>query len=294
MEIRPWISPEVRIALAMERYYDITISPRFIRLNLDRVRHMPDTPAESAATDTVPTIPLAVPMTASPSLQAPQGSAAAATVLGGASPTVATPVFEADDAEWELIGQSLIEQIPRLNPGTGRQPRELSVSEACLMREFEQVSDAFCSATNPSTIAQAGLECAARGLNRCILFVVRNLQAHIWDWRGFGLDPKTVRTIRFPVDAYGIFELLAGSELYRGSIPLEPAIVEFYRKMDLAVPTEALVVPIYFHERLAAILYGDGGDLGRIVGETEIYRRLTEKMGIALTLLAMKRKLRRS
>jgi hypothetical protein len=43
--------------------------------------------------------------------------------------------------------------------------------------------------------------------------------------------------------------------------------------------------------RLVAMLYGDGGE-GSIVGDSEIYVRLAEKMGIALSLLALKRKLR--
>ena len=50
-------------------------------------------------------------------------------------------------------------------------------------------------------------------------------------------------------------------------------------------------MPVYFEERLAAMLYGDGGE-GAIVGDSDIYVRLAERMGIALSLLALKRKLR--
>jgi hypothetical protein len=293
MNIRPWVSPEVRIVAAMERYYGIPRSPRFLRMNQSRQEHVPDSPTRSTGWDAVSVIPLAHARSATPTSQPPRVSAAAAIAPAG-SPQMTPLPAGGEDTEWGRILRELFQQIPTTGHGTVRSERETEVSQAALLREFERVSDVLSTAARPSLIARAVLECAAHGLSRCMLLVVRNFQARIWDWRGAGLDPATVSRVRFPVDAQGVFELVAGSDWYRGEIPQQPSQLQFYRELGLAVPTEALIVPVYFEERLAAILYGDGGDLGRICGETEIYHRLTQKMGIALTLLALKRKLQQA
>jgi hypothetical protein len=291
-KIRPWVAPEVRIVQAMERYYGIPRGRRFIWLSSNAQDRRPDRPAPFNRVGEVPTIPLAI----DPNRRAPMPSLAARTTETVPSEAPAPALLPAlgADAEWTNIGRELFQAPSGSEPGAHTGMQEATVEEVELLREFERISEVLCSAAGPSDVARAVLECAARGMSRCILFVVRNLEARIWDWRGAGLDPKVVARARFPVNAEGVFELLAGSEWYRGVIPHEPSQIQFYRGLDLAVPTEALMVPVYFEERLTAILYGDGGDLGKVVGTTDLYRRLASKMGLALTALAIKRKLRRA
>jgi len=197
----------------------------------------------------------------------------------------------------DSVQRRIVQELFQSPPGPGadiirsRQPKP--VNEGGLLGDFDRVGDTLCEAVSPAAIARATLDCAARGLRRCMLLAVRSMQARVWDWRGIRLDPDSVEGLRFPVEASGIFELVAGSEWYRGAIPQRPSQVKFYHDLNLPVPTEALIVPVYFEERLAAMLYGDGGE-GSIIGDSDIYVRLAEKMGIALSLLALKRKMRQA
>ena len=294
LNICPLVSPEVRIVFALERYYGISrsrrflqlnLARRFLQLNLARVEQRPGLRTTPKGRESISVIPFIDPSDV-PSGHVPEVTAATAMVSGGVPPSVPLPAIR-EDAESGKILRELLRQIP-LDTDATRPTREIVVSEAGLLREFEQISDVLGNAASPSVIAQAVLDCAARGLSRCILLVVRHLEARIWDWRGAGLDPAIVAGVRFPVDAQGIFELVAGRDWYRGEIPQESSCLQFYRELGLAVPTEALIVPVYFEETLAAILYGDGGHLGCIVGETDLYHRLARKMGIALSLVATK------
>jgi len=295
MNVQPWVAPEIRIVEAMERWYGIRATPRFQRIRSARQVPKPVRTAPATGWDAVEVIPLAHATGIPASTHAVSHPTGAEV---GASNAVETPIVvplpsHGADADWTAILRELFLQVPGAEARAALHRPGEAVSEASLRHELERISSTLSDARGPGAVAREVLDCASRGMSRCVLFVVREGQARVWDWRGVELDPAAVARLRFPVDEGSLFELAAGADWYRGPIPQEPSRTAVYRKLGLAVPTEALIVPIYFEARLAAFLYGDGGDLGRILGKTEMYHGLARKMGIALTILALKHRLSR-
>jgi hypothetical protein len=319
--VKPHVAPEVRIVKAMERHYGIARSARFLRIGAARAEALrsaraaapqgarePEGPPAATGWDAIPTIPLAgqtgIPASdhavrhptgnpvAPPAPRAPGGIpiGPAAGVDPATDANEGGPAGFGEDAFGEVL-RDLFYRVPSDQARGALASRTSAVSEAGLRRDLEQLPAALVEATTPAAVARLVLDCAARGMSRCLLFAVRERQARIWDWRGVALAPAKVSSLRVPVEASGILELVAGSEWYRGPVPQQPSQIEFYKTLGLAVPTEALILPIHFEDRLAAFLYGDGGDLGHVVGKTDLYLRLAQKMGTALAILALRHRL---
>ena len=130
-----------------------------------------------------------------------------------------------------------------------------------------------------------------RGMARCVLFTVRGSSASIW--RSSGVPPEATQTSRvsFSITSEPVFGLLGGNAFYRGPIPAGPGYDGFFRTLRFERPAEALILPAHLNDRLVALFYGDGGPTGEIQGETDEYRRLLEKLGLAMNILLIKRKI---
>jgi hypothetical protein len=62
--------------------------------------------------------------------------------------------------------------------------------------------------------------------------------------------------------------------------------------LEVAVPREMVLVPIKVAGKLVAILYGDGGPSDPIPTPFEEQRRLARKLGLALTMILIRSKIR--
>ena len=104
-----------------------------------------------------------------------------------------------------------------------------------MLGDFDRISDTLCQAgkSGRDRARDAGL----RGPRTATLHVarhVRSTQARVWDWRGINVWIRTTwQGLRFPVEASGIFELVAGSDWYRGAIPQRPSQVKFYQDLNV-------------------------------------------------------------
>ena len=253
LPIRPWVAPEVRIACALEHYYGIPRSRRFVILSqvqdLIPASIVGIRPSLVAAT---PAQPAPSPMIGSPDPQAPYWN-------------------RETENDWHQPGPF--------------------ASEPEAPESVERVAELLCGAENRTMLSAAVLDYAARSLQRCVLFSVKRLQAQVWDWRGIGLAPETATAVDFKVTEEPFFGLLAESSFYRGPVPDDPSTHHFFRELEIDIPAETLIVPAYVEDRLVALLYGDAGETGTIRGDDQEYRRLMAKLEIALHLLVLKQKL---
>ncbi len=273
-KIDPWVSPEVRIMQAMERYYDIVRRSRYITVcrELDRGWNNRKARKEGEAGQLEPrTAPPAGGPTSRPALpvsRAAVPAAAAAAVASVPEPSGPAPLHSVPPINWAAEKN----EVPR-NPD-------------------DRVSDALCAAENVDALADTILDHVSQTLERCILFTVKGTTAVMWGSRGIGVDRDRARSVSFPIISEPIFQLIMGEGFYRGPVPREPKYQKFYDTMEMGLASEILIVPVHLEDRLVALFYGDCGSGFGLQGEAEDYRRLFRKLAIALQLVILKRKIR--
>jgi hypothetical protein len=237
-KIEPWISPEVRIYQAMERYYEIPRRQRYVALcrRLDEAAGEPELIVRMERED-----------------------------LPRARDGAESPVSYADTESSRTAGRDAL--------------------------ALEAISDVLCSSENRDAMADAVLGQAARGLARIVLFQVQGGTA--FPWRAHGLDLRGDPALaRFSVVGEPVFGLVQGETHFRGSLPGDAIYLDFYATLGVDPPSELILLPLYLDDRLIALFYGDGGPTGCIRGETEEYRRLVQKLALALHLVVLKRQIR--
>jgi hypothetical protein len=251
--IQPWIAPEVRIYQAMERYYDVPRRQRYVALCRQLDKDEPGTDPQ----ETQRFMPLA------------ECIREVNAHMVSASPTT--------------------ENRP--------QPTAAAVAMATMEAPVEQgqpdaLAELMCRAESWEELTETVLNRTAHGMARNILFRVKGNAAFVWKTRGLKLDMSKVRGALFPIVQGSVLGLLRGSEFYRGPVPMEDGYLDFYCALQMSVPAEAMVLPLYAQDRLIALFYGDGGQSGDIAGTTEEYRRLMRRLALALNLVLLKREIR--
>lgn len=279
----PWIAPEVRILHAMERYYGVPRRPRYINLahELERDRRRAQPPDDSR-------------QASAPNLFAPQDPPAGADSVEGLG---AAALATADMGEeygygksWRDVAREIFDEPGEAAGGTApaRGDEPSSTAPAGLGEAAARMS----RAENKEDLAAAVLEYVSGNGARGIIFGVRNEAVQVWDWKGLDLAAERVRKLRFPVTSGSVFALLLGNDHYHGTVPAESGCRWFFGALQIAVPAEILLLPVYVNDRLVAILYADGGPEGRIRGAIEDYQRLVRKLSLALNMLILKMKVR--
>jgi len=273
-KIVPRIAPEFRVYEALEAYYGIQRSPRYVRL------------CEKLSRGTVRREKAAVESPAATNLDPAHGGSAAATATdlgvefgyGKSWRDVADELFRFDEP-----GDHDVQPDPR-----GAGPRT-EPAGAPATSVFQRMS----RAESKDELARAVLDHATAHMARALLFSVRSETAAPWDWAGVDLPRQRVYGLRFPVTGGSIFSLMLGDDgVYRGPVPDQPHCRWIYAALQIDAPQEVLLLPVYLNDRLAAIFYGDGGPQGRIRGETESFVNLARRLGLALSMLVLKMKIR--
>lgn len=272
-----WVSPEVRIAQAMEQYYGIQRRQRYI-LVCNELDHVRSAKKEHAAAKVS---------------QAKRDEAI------GEAPSQAEPAQPSQTVVSEPplppIDTTAVDMCPPATRVGGRAASPIdwtAAQEDTAWSPERGIADLLCAADCAEAVTEAVLDYASRSLARCILFTVKSSTAVVRSWRGFRLDRASASKLGFRVTEEPIFRLFVGDGYYRGPLPEGARYREIFDSMAVASPLEILMIPVYLDDRLVAILYGDGGTDGRIEGETEDYRRLVRKLAVALNIIILKKRLR--
>jgi hypothetical protein len=272
-KIRSWVAPEIRIVHAMEAYYGIARTRRFIVLSpMPNQVGLGRTAAIAAASIDGPGAPAPAP-------SAPLATAPAATDNVPPSPVV-MPSVELG-IKWEEITGESEDRPDAAETATGAEstPRRVRCDEA---------GELLVRAENADQIAEAILDWALADMPRGLFFMVDSLVARVWDWRGFGLSPDA-KSLSFRVTTEPLFQLVAGNDGYRGPIPDDPACLRIFHKLEIDAPSELMILPVYLDDALIALYCGDCGEND---AEPEEFTPLMRKIAMALNILALKRRLR--
>jgi hypothetical protein len=284
-KIIPWISPEIRILEAMERYYDIPRRPRYLKLSHtadSRLSSMPESSSSAHgrwAPTMSPTDEAAIHRSKKAPALAHNSSGNSLGFSGHRPRPVAVSTLPNPTGAAVAVATNSIE-APAPAPGPAAE------------RRLEEVARQMSHAEDREELASVVISHAARHVSRCILFGVKGESAYVWDWSGIDLNPTHVSGLELPVIEGSVFDLLQGDSSYWGPVPKEAKYDAFYGPLESAAPDEVLLLPIYLHDRLVAVLYGEGDASSPIGGEIEAWSRLVSKISMALNMIVLKMKIR--
>jgi hypothetical protein len=278
--IEPWIAPEARIFQAMERYYEIPRRQRYITICRELDSHMENRPRRRARSG------------AAPQPSPVYGDSAHRKRSTPAEPAHAGSANEPDESTGWIGSEALVPPTdpPEIDPPPAAEP---AISQAATAEMLEaEFSSRLCNAETMEDLAGPALQYAGQGMARCALFAVNSATARLWGAKGLKLDEDRMKNLALAVPSDPIFDVLLGSDYYRGPVPKSSGLHKFYASLDLGIPSDTLVLPGYMDDRLLVLMFGDGGVDGRIQGETERYRRIVRKLALALKLVVLKKAIR--
>jgi hypothetical protein len=264
--IEPWVAPEARIFQVMERYYEINRRQRYISVcqNLDNASRAAAGGAQNAHTGMA-------------SAYAPPPYLSELGPTPDVAPKAA-PMPAASTSEAMPEGS-----MPSAPPSA---PQPAAAAQA-------RLSEALCSAESASELAEAVLDHVQRDLPRCALFLVKSVNAALWNARGTGVDGPGDGRVILSVTTDPVFELLHERDYFRGRLPSDPRMRGFFEKtLRMEVPGEMMLMPGYSDDRLVVLLYADGGPYDPIQAKTEEVRTLVAKLACALHLVVLKKRIR--
>jgi len=262
LRIEPWVSPEVRVFQAMERYYQVPRRVRYIALarSLDEKRQKATVKRAAKAVQAV--------------------AAAASGTAHGAAPLVQLVPARITAEEAEPAD-------PAVRPAGGR-PGAAPDLEARLAHLAEEL----CLTDEVGPAVRIVVDHVAAEAARCVLFGVKNKEAYVRDLRGFAIDALAAHKLRFDVSTEPLLTLLSGEEHYQGPVPDQEKFEGFFSGLRTKVPQEILVMPVHRHDRLVALLYADSGDGKRIEGSGQGILRAMRKFSHSLDLIEIRQRIR--
>jgi hypothetical protein len=261
LQIERMVVPEFRFFEALEKFYGVPRRPRFVALSAAiALRKTGATHPRKSQTN---------PRTGGDG----HGDTPAGSVSG---------VEFGYGQSWLEIAKTLVPNDPLFHAA--------AADEAPPPAVRDRFTDRLCAANNRDDVAFAALDELGTTLARAGLFAVRGDELVLWAARG--LDPVHANRAPFPIGSNGILKLVLGDDHYRGPVGNDPENHSFYEWLGIDPPAEILLIPVHLNDRFVALLYGDGGTLGRVQGQTEGYVRLTRMLAAALGSLVYKNKIR--
>jgi hypothetical protein len=325
--IEPCVSPEINILQALEFYYNLRRSQRYVTLAREMSR-------QRSRAESLPAVGDAGP--------GGQGQARAAVAAAGGSvsksgPSVNTAGAVALPADhWEKYGygrswreladaldddggpaqrseeadtRPQVRATPRaaaavasLDSQPPSEARALPAEEEARPSEAAETaptlleaSRRLASAESVDEIVSTVLGYTADRLPRCLFFVMKGDSAKGWAGRGEGLTEEKARRLSVPLrgsEGDSIFSLVSeGATHYLGPVSNAPGVREFYRMLGLTPPWSVLIVPVMVKGRVTAYLYGDGGTRGPLVLTLPSMLALCECAGMALQIIILRNKI---
>ena len=135
------------------------------------------------------------------------------------------------------------------------------------------------------------LDFMSERMNRCILFEVERDRVGVANWRGMKFPKEKLENLAIPLEPDSVLALARDETCYHGELPQKIDYRKFYDQLGIDIPREVLVLPIYGERQLEAVLYGDGGQAGKVDGPTDTYRTLLDEACLALKMLSLRQQL---
>ncbi len=324
--IEPWVSPEINILQALEFYYNLRRSQRYVTLAREMSRQRSRTESMPAVGDAGPGgqgQPRAAVAAAGGSVSR---SGLSVKTAGAAAPLVDHGEKYGYGQSWRDLADALDDEgsraqrseevdtrpqarttprpavtVASLDSQPPGESRALPAEEA-MSSEAEEIaptlleaSRRLASAGSVDEIVSTVLAYAAGRLPHCLFFVMKADSAQAWAGRGEGLTEERVRRLSVPLhgrEGGSIFSLVAqGATHYLGAVSRAPGVREFYRMLGLPAPWSALIVPVMVKGRVTGYFYGDGGARSAVVLNLPSMLALCERAGMALQIIILRNKI---
>lgn len=267
--IKPVITPELRLVLALEKYYQIERDLRYIQAGV-RKSHPSSGSAEKMA---------AKPKTATPPANRRAGppndrpsSAGTSKSPPPAAPTPRLPPSEST-AEEIFPTDGMGEEVPG-----GR-------------HTLETVSDQLTEARDREDIAAVLTDYLGQEFDRGALFLLRGPTAMGWRAMARGKAVCDFEQLEIPLEEASALKTVAENKsYYLGPLQRTPYNSLMLQAFDGLVPAAALLVPLILMGRVIGILYADGNNAN--LGERLFdLQKLTAKAAMAFEILILKNKI---
>jgi len=265
--IRPAVVAEVRMVLALERYYDIERERRYIHAAKKvEVRKKSPPPPE-------PEAPLLQP--------APENDWFGELEESAGEPAPAAPAVSVEPEEPDELIE--LEEADIHEEGDEAKSVETVGDETAAER--------LVDARDRDDILDAVLGTLAREFPRCAIFLVRGETALGWKCAVDRQESAGFDALQIPLDEPSVLKTVTeGKSFYLGPIPRAPFNSMMLQEMGGTLPDAALLVRLMMMGRVVGILYADGRgiDLGERLFELQ---KLTAKAAMAFEIMVLKNKI---
>lgn len=304
-KIVPWVSPETRIVEAMERYYGIPRTTRYICISKDLRRGRVDPAIGTAAG---PEIYPGDWMALSAQQQAhmARASSDSSSCVGEhaieLNPAAPDPTSGAADQADDFIAGSWREIAKRYFEDDGdsaQKPARPASRRAALDSQgdgskwtFSEAAMLLSHADDEEELNRVAMAYASGQLSAAILFRVTADVATAQACHGPGLSEDRFEGLEFGVAENSLFDLLLGEDFYCGPVPRRNCYQRFFEALQREAPQEIVLVPIYLSDHLVGILYGEGLDNEPLTESLPDLRQLARKLSLAMHMLVLKARIR--
>ena len=158
-----------------------------------------------------------------------------------------------------------------------------------------ELSRRLADARDRDEITASILEFGATAASRVALFSVQREALRCVAARGRGIEGESVLRAEFPVGAGSVLDSgLAGGGFFFGTVPPTPPNRDLFTVFGGRLPRMAMVLPIAVKGRNAALFYLDNDEEDWNAADVPRMRRAAGKVGIALEILLLRKKLSES
>jgi hypothetical protein len=308
-QLVPNVTPEIRLFQILEKYYSIPRARRYITLSRElRLREQ-----KQGATKTPGSLRGGMPSEARP----------ASSILDGSQPESATPAAPPPPETREASAEDLSASDPAIYAGSSAQdwtpgdpgkspppsapeppalPSPQTPSDKELIPEplegksavppQDRSLNGLLRARTLEEVCGSLIEEAAGTFRRCAVFA-RSTDKNLVSIAGLSAVSTSwsIDGLALPFDIPAVDALFAdGRTYYIGPPPGGPSESSFYERMGGPPPPNAFLAPIRLDDRIALVFYGDHIDEEVRPREVEAVLNMVQQAGLALDLLALRRK----
>jgi len=277
--IRPLITPEVRLAQALSKYYQADMPPRYQHIidiiEVQKQASATTEPAKPAAITAEPTPPLLTEQVQKPGTASPEP-------VVQPEPEQSPPPLSSPQVMEQEQPEEFLEDLEIVEEGAW--------SEQIRRFEPDAVSRGLAYAESSEDIADLLMTELGSKLQRVALFRIKNHTAIFW--KGFdrqmtitGLDK-----LHFPLNEPSVLKTVADSAgVYLGPLQETPVNHLLNDALGGGRPTAVLLMPLLIGGRLVNIVYAEGAeDLSAMVPDLQ---KLLTKATLALEILIFRDKI---
>lgn len=261
--IRPMVTPEVRLLGALEKYYQVQRTARYIQIIRDRTPSDPLAPPRPG--------PQLRPGGKAPTPQRPRPTPAAP------HPTPPPQIWPDADVVDGLEEVDILDEV-----------LPLQEEEPCTL---DSISSRLSESSDREDIADGIAEYIGQEFPRGALFMIRGGTAFGWKAMMDGEEIARFDEFQIPLDEPSVLKTVAetGSN-FLGPIPRTPFNSMMLQEFGGRMPETALLLPLFMMGRVVGILYidGDSSEIRARIGDLQ---RLIAKAIMAFEILILKKKI---